>query len=167
MSREQNFQRSKRRAMNPGSFPRDNSARKRCAIEGIMRFILGLVPLAALLCAPVCATTLADGLPAAAYETDTILVCDTQEEAERFVALFTGDVRTAILAVNAEEQNPDACAMMDVMYLRGAKVSIARHGDDAFEVVRILVVGTGTSVGILPVRPAVYFSIFSVKEYAV
>jgi hypothetical protein len=28
-------------------------------------------------------------------------------------------------------------------------------------------VGTGTSVGILPVRPAVYFSIFSVKEYAV
>jgi hypothetical protein len=53
------------------------------------------------------------------------------------------------------------------MYLRGAKVSTARHGDTAFEVVRILVVGIGTSAGILPARPAVYSSLFSVKEYGV
>jgi hypothetical protein len=56
---------------------------------------------------------------------------------------------------------------MDLMYLRGARVGMARHGDNAFEVVRILVVAIETPAGILPVRPAVYFSLFAVKEYAV
>jgi hypothetical protein len=134
-----------------------------------MSFAAPFVLLATLLCVSFCATALADDVPAppADYETDTNLACDTQEQAERFVALFTGDVQAAIVAVNAEEQGPNACALVDVMYLRGARVGIARHGDDAFEVVRILVVGIETPAGILPVRPAVYFSLFAVKEYAV
>jgi hypothetical protein len=38
-------------------------------------------------------------------------------------------------------------------------------GDNA--IVRILVVGIDTGNGIRPVRPAAYFSLFGVKEYAV
>jgi hypothetical protein len=44
---------------------------------------------------------------------------------------------------------------------------MARHGDNAFEIVRILVVGIETPVGIQAVQPAAYFSLFDVKEYAV
>jgi hypothetical protein len=47
--------------------------------------------------------------------------------------------QTAIDAVNAEEQNPTACAVINAAYLRGANIGMARNGDTAFEIVRILV----------------------------
>ena len=86
---------------------------------------------------------------------------------ERFVALFTGDAQAAIRVVNAEEQNPSACAIVNVAYMRGQQIGMARHGDSAFEIVRILVVGIDSDEGIRAVRPAVYFSLFGIKEYAV
>ena len=86
---------------------------------------------------------------------------------ERFVALFAGDAQSAIGAVNAEEHNPTACALINVAYLRGAHIGTARHGDKAFEIVRILVVGIDSAAGIQAVQPAVYFSLFDVKEYAI
>jgi hypothetical protein len=101
------------------------------------------------------------------YEMGTSLICDTQTQVERFVALFSGDTQAAIDAVNAEEQNPSACALVDVAYLRGAEIGIARSGDSAFAIVRILVVGIDTAAGIQAVRPSAYFSLFAVKEYAV
>jgi uncharacterized MAPEG superfamily protein len=97
----------------------------------------------------------------------TSLICDTQTQLERFVALFSGDTQAAIDAVNAEEQNPTACALVDVAYLRGEEIGIARNGGSAFEIVRILVVGIDTAAGIQAVRPSAYFSLFGVKEYAV
>jgi hypothetical protein len=86
---------------------------------------------------------------------------------ERFAALFAGDAQAAIRVVNAEEHDPSACAIVNVAYMRGAKIGMVRHGDNAFEIVRILVVGLETEGGICSVRPAVYFSLFGVKEYAV
>ncbi|HSV24715.1 MAG TPA: hypothetical protein VLJ17_17005 [Xanthobacteraceae bacterium] len=104
---------------------------------------------------------------AADYEVGTSLVCDTQAQVKRFVALFTGDAQAAIQVVNAEEQNPSACVIRNVAYMRGIRVDLARHGDDAFEIVRILVVGIKADGGVLPVQPSVYFSLFGVKEYAI
>jgi hypothetical protein len=101
------------------------------------------------------------------YELGTSLVCDTQSEAERFVALFSGDAQAAIDAVNAEEQNPAACALVNIAYLRGSHIGMARNGDNAFEIVRILVVGVDSAGGLRPVKPSAFFSLFSVKEYAV
>jgi hypothetical protein len=98
------------------------------------------------------------------YEVGPSLACDTQAQVERFVALFTGD---ALRVVNAEEQNPRACLIRKVAYMRGMKVGMVRHGNSAFEIVRILVVGVETGGGILPVRPSIHFSLFGVKEYAV
>jgi hypothetical protein len=95
------------------------------------------------------------------------IICDTQTQVERFVALFSGDTQAAIDAVNTEEQNPTACALVDVVYLRGAEIGMARNDDSAFEIVRILVVGIDTAAGIQAVRPSAYFSLFAVKEYAV
>jgi hypothetical protein len=105
--------------------------------------------------------------PPVDYEVGANLVCDTQTQAERFASVFAGDVQAAIRVINAEEHNPSACAIVNVAYMRGAKVAMARHGDKAFEVTRILVVGVETEDGMRPVRPAVYFSLFGVVEYAV
>ena len=121
-----------------------------------------LVPLFALLATPFCAPAQATD-----YEVGASLVCDTQAQVERFVALFTGDAQAAIRVVNAEEQNPSACAIVNVAYMRGQQIGMARHGDSAFEIVRILVVGIESDEGIRAVRPAVYFSLFGIKEYAV
>jgi hypothetical protein len=127
-----------------------------------MNFAARLVPLFALLAAPFCVPAQASD-----YEVGTSLVCDTQEQVERFVALFSGDAQAAIRVVNTEEANPNACAIMNVAYMRGTQVGMARHGENAFEIVHILVVGVESEDGILPVRPAAYFSLFGVKEYAV
>lgn len=51
--------------------------------------------------------------------------------------------------------------------MRGMKVGMARHGDMAFEIVRVLVIGIETYSGILPVRPSIHFSLFGVQEYAI
>jgi hypothetical protein len=127
-----------------------------------MSFATRLLPLLALLAAPLCAPA-----QAADYEIGASLVCDTQGQAERFVALFDGDAQAAVKVVNAEEKDPTACAIMNVAYMRGPQLGTARHGDNAFEIIRILVVGIETGDGLRPVRPAAYFSLIGIKEYAV
>jgi hypothetical protein len=127
-----------------------------------MRFAAHVVSLFVLLAAPICAPAQASD-----YEVGSSLVCDTQEQVERFVALFTGDAQAAIRLVNAEAKNPSACAIMNIAYVRGTQVGMARHGEHAFEIVRILVVGVETENSIRAVRPAAYFSLFGVKEYVV
>jgi hypothetical protein len=130
--------------------------------EAQMSFAARILPLSALLAAPFC--TLAQ---AADYEIGPNLVCNTQEQVERFVALFTGDAQAAIRFVNDEEKNPTACGIVNVAYMRGAQVGMARHGEKAFEIVRILVLGVENENGLHPVRPAAFFTLFGVKEYAV
>jgi hypothetical protein len=135
--------------------------------EAHMSFATRTVPLLALLAAPIGAAALAAENIVSDYEVGTSLVCDTQSQVERFVAVFAGDAQAAVGAVNAEEQNPTACALVNVAFVRGAQIGMARHGDNAFEIVRILVVGIDTASGVKAVRPAAYFSLFGVKEYAV
>jgi hypothetical protein len=127
-----------------------------------MMFATRLLPLLAVLFAPSCGSA-----QAMHYEVGANIICDTQTQVERFVALLSGDTQAALDAVNAEEKDPSACALVDVAYLRGAKIGMARNGDSAFEIVQILVVGIDTAGGIQAVRPSAYFSLFGVKEYAV
>src|SRR6266705_3196576 len=51
--------------------------------------------------------------PAFEIETGSVIACDTQEQVERFVRLFDGYQQLAINAVNSDEQNPSACAVID------------------------------------------------------
>jgi hypothetical protein len=132
------------------------------SMDRMMRFSIRLRPLLALLAASLCGPAQATD-----YEVGTSLVCDTQREAARYVALSSGDAQAAIEAANAEEHDPTACALVNVAYLRGRHIGVARNGDNAFEIVRILVVGIDTAAGIQAVQPAAYFSLFGVQEYAV
>ena len=106
----------------------------------------------------------ADNLPAG-YEVGESLVCDTLGQVELFADLFTGDAQTAIRVVNEEEHNPSACGLVNVAFMRGDKHGVIRHGDTTFEVVHILVVGIETERGLRAVRPAAYYTLFSVKEF--
>ncbi len=130
--------------------------------DTLINFATRLMPLLALLAAPLCGSAWA-----ADYEVGPSLVCDTQGQVERYVALLAGDAQAAIDAVNAEEQNPSACALVDIVYLRGSHIGTVRNRDNAFEIVRILVVGIDTAAGIQTVPPAAYFSLFGIREYPV
>ena len=130
-----------------------------------MNLAARLAPLFALLAAPFCVPVHA--ADAADYEVASSLVCDTQEQVERFVALFAGDAQAAIRVVNAEQKNPTACAMMNIAFVRGNQLGTARHGDNAFQITHILVIGIENENGIQPVQPAAYYSAFGVREYAV
>jgi hypothetical protein len=101
------------------------------------------------------------------YEVGKALICDTQAQAERFVALFNGDGPAAVGVVNAEQHDPTACAIADVAFVRGPSLGTARNRDAAFEIVRILVIGVQSENAMRPVRPAAYFSLLRVKEFAV
>jgi hypothetical protein len=101
------------------------------------------------------------------YEHGTALLCDTQSQVERYVALFKGEEQSAINAVNTEEKDPTACALETVAFMRGPELGTARNKEDAFQIVRILVVGVETPSGLRSVRPSAYFSAFKVLEYDV
>jgi hypothetical protein len=66
-----------------------------------MMFATRLLPLLAVLIAPLCGSA-----QAMDYEVGSSIVCDTQSQVERFVALFSGDTQATIDAVNAEEKIP-------------------------------------------------------------
>ena len=105
-------------------------------------------------------------VPAHADEVEvaTGVICNTQKQIERFVALNDADTRTTIQAINAEEQDPTACAVASLAYVRGSKAASIRKNDTTYQIVPILVVGVVTPEGVRGIAPAVYFSLFRVEE---
>ena len=81
--------------------------------------------------------------------------------------LFNGKEQSAINTVNAEEQNPTACVLETVAFMRGRELGTARNKESAFQIVRIHVVGIETPSGLRSTRPSAYFSAFKVLEYDV
>jgi hypothetical protein len=108
------------------------------------------------------------GLPAQAQEVEvgTSLVCDTQEQVERFIALYDGEAQSAVDRVNAEH-GPTACGLSSMAYVRGPQLATARSKDATFEIARILVLGIVTEAGVKAVTPAAFFSVFEVEEIRV
>jgi hypothetical protein len=109
------------------------------------------------------------GLPARAQEVEvgTSLLCDTQEQVERFVTLYDGDAKSTANSVNAAEHNPTACAVTTMAYVRGHQLARARNKDTTFQIVPILVVGVVGEEGVESVTPAAYFSVFEVEEIGI
>jgi hypothetical protein len=131
-----------------------------------MRVMLRLASLLLLLCAPAQAQD-NHRVDKRDIEVGDALVCDTQEQVERYIALYNGDQEAAIRAVNREENDPRACGVISAAFVRGPHIAAASHGNMAFEIVRILVVGVDRSGGLRAVAPAPYFTAFGVTEYGV
>jgi hypothetical protein len=100
-------------------------------------------------------------------QTGTVMICDTQKQVERFVTLFDGNAQIAISAVNAEEQNPTACAVADIAYVHGPQVGTARSRTEAFGIIPIIAVGVRTPAGVHAIAPAPFYTLVKIKEYAV
>jgi hypothetical protein len=123
-----------------------------------MKCFLRLAVLSLLLCSP-----------ALAYEaeTDTIIICDTQKQVERYAQLFDGDQQLAIRAVNTEANNPTACAVMEVAYVQGPVLDVARNTAHAFQIVPIVVIAAKTPGGFQRVKPAPAYTLIKIREIAV
>ena len=115
------------------------------------------------------ALSLLMSMAAQAYEVETgpVVLCDTQKQAERFVQLFNDNQEAAIGAVNAEEGNPSACAIIEVAYVEGDPLGIERTISHAFRITPVAVVAMKTPTGFQQVAPVVFFTPVQVKEYAV
>ena len=108
-------------------------------------------------------------VPAKAYEIQSgaVTICDTQGQVERYVHLFDGDPQVAISAVNTEEHNPTACALVSVSYVQGPELGIVRGREHAFQVMPIVVVGVNTPSGYRLAAPSLFFTPVKVAEVAV
>jgi len=109
------------------------------------------------------------GLPAQAHEVETgaVMVCDTQQQAERYAEVFDGNQQGAISVVNAEANNPSACAVVDVAFVPGPAFEVARGKEHAFAVVPIVVVGFKATSGFQQLQPTLVFTLVKLKEFAV
>jgi hypothetical protein len=92
------------------------------------------------------------------------LVCDTQQQVERFVALYDGDVQTTLTAVNGEQTKPHACDVATIAYVMGPEVATARSSGGTFRVVRVLVLGVLTEKGMQASAPTPFYSATRVDE---
>ena len=118
------------------------------------------------------------GLPAQANPPDaneqvkvqigSALVCDTQDQVERFVALYDGNVQSALSAVNGEQAAKQAarqaCDVATIAYVMGPEVSTARSSGGTFRVVRVLVLGVLTEQGLQASAPAAFYSAAKIDE---
>lgn len=95
------------------------------------------------------------------------LVCDTQAQAERFVALYDGEAESTAEKVNTAERDPTACVVSTIAYLRGRKVAMARTRDTTFQIVPILVLGIVTEKGVQSVTPSSFFSAIEIDEIGI
>jgi hypothetical protein len=100
-------------------------------------------------------------------EVGTSLICDTQAQVERFVALYDGDAQRTVDTVNAAEHNPTACAVTTIAYVRGPQLATARAKETTFQIAPILVLGVVTEAGVTSVTPAPFYSVFEVEEIGV
>jgi hypothetical protein len=92
------------------------------------------------------------------------IFCDTQQEMERFAALFDGDAQTAISAVNAEVKDPTACIAATIAFVDGREVATLRSWNETYYIVRVTVVGILTTDGAKAIPPATIYSIKRVDE---
>ena len=94
----------------------------------------------------------------------TTVICDTQQQMERFVVVFDGDFAAAMNKVNAEENNPTACIGATMAYVQGNELSKAKGNKGTYNIVRVLVLGITTPAGFQPIQPAAFFSIVKSED---
>jgi hypothetical protein len=107
-----------------------------------------------------CAVTLPVGAVAHEVETNRGVACNTAAQVERFA--WSNDGPAEIAAINAESRN--ACAIVNVAFIRGEVVSRMRTQDATYGIVAILVVGVVAPDGIHPIHPTKQFTLARIDE---
>jgi hypothetical protein len=100
-------------------------------------------------------------------ETDTQLICDTQQQVERFVALFDTSKRSAesaIATVNAEYDTPDACVIATAVYRWEGPAGTVTGAEATFDIMRITVIGVYTVNGLEQSTPTPFFTLVAHQD---
>lgn len=97
------------------------------------------------------------------------VICDTQEQATRYVVLFDGDADKAVSAVNREANKDDACMVAAVAFIPNSadvtKEPTARNGKrGTFRIVPIVIMGVVTPAGIQRIPPFSQYAPVKVNE---
>ena len=100
-------------------------------------------------------------------ETSVAPVCNTQKQVERLADLIDYNTESAVHTVNVEAQNPRACGIANMAFLRGSRIAIVRAHEATFEIVEVLVVGTVSGDSVMAAKPAIYFSLLKIDERGV
>jgi hypothetical protein len=121
---------------------------------------------AALLC---CAAPIANAETPGPDEilTGSGLVCDTKEQAERFISLMGDNVESTLLAVNREAGDDHACVVATFGFVPGDKVAdIDKDGTVVF-VLEVKVMAVATVAGFQLVEPKTYYTVIASKQRSV
>lgn len=92
------------------------------------------------------------------------LICDTQDQAERFVSLLGDGVESALGIVNREAGTPDACLVATMGFKRGETVSEVLRNGAVIGVIEVTVMAVNTQLGLQPIEPKKYFSIVATGD---
>jgi len=103
--------------------------------------------------------------PNSQVQVGNTVICDTQQQMERFVVVFDGDFAAAMDKVNTEEKNPTACIGATMAYVEGNELSKAKsETKGTYNIIRVLVIGITTPRGFQAIQPAAFFSIVKSEE---
>jgi hypothetical protein len=97
-------------------------------------------------------------------EVETGVFCDTQQQMERYVALYSGNTQTALNALNTEVKDPTACVYGTIAYIRGPEIATVRNKNETYHIVRVIVIGFMTHSGFRASAPAASFSAEKIDE---
>ena len=93
------------------------------------------------------------------------LVCDTKQQAERFVSLMSDDnVDKALIAVNDEAGQADACVVATFGFFPGQKVAEVQKNGTVVQVIEVLVMAVAARDGLKVIEPKMYYSVMRAKD---
>ncbi|MFZ5692810.1 MAG: hypothetical protein ACOY5F_16305 [Pseudomonadota bacterium] len=87
------------------------------------------------------------------------LICDTREQAERFVLVLRDNVEKALGTVNTEAGIPDACMVATYGFVPGQTVSEVERDGRIVNVIEVRVLAVATTNGVQLIEPKIYYSI--------
>jgi hypothetical protein len=130
-----------------------------------MRMLFGMLT-AALLC---CAAPIANAETPGPDEilTGSGLVCDTKEQAERFISLMGDNVESTLLAVNREAGDEHACVVATFGFVPGDKVADLDKDGTVVFVLEVKVMAVATVAGFQLVEPKTYYTVIASKQRSV
>lgn len=135
-----------------------------------MKCAIGLLT-AAMLCAASPAADARESLAADTASNNVItgsgLVCDTKEQAARFVSLLSDNVEQTLRTVNSEAGDAQACVVTTIGFIPGSKVADVDKDGAIIHVIEVRVVAVVTALGLQPVEPKTYYSVIASNERSV
>jgi hypothetical protein len=134
-----------------------------------MNLLTRVVMWGLLFCFPVAATANQPNGQNRSVEVGVGLICNSEAQVERYLALHLKDESptVAIRTVNAEVQDPNACALAAIAFVRGeqGKSVVAQGG--LMKIMQVMILATQTPAGWQRVPPIVqYTAIFEKLEEA-